>query len=174
MTTQRLTAAAALHLGIPMTESIDAKVAQPAQAELKSWRDVTDAELESLVGHWGTDSRQACLDLAALLKHKNPSHYIPPSTNIRGEATDAEVDAAFQDMGCIGRTESLRYLLAQLLSARAATSTKPVQSSELRVCPRHDYALADENGCAHCNEERADKPAPPQQDTKDALFGMQE
>ena len=62
-----------------------------AQAELKSWRDVTDAELESLVGHWGTDSRQACLDLAALLKHKNPSHYTPPSTNISGEVTDAEL-----------------------------------------------------------------------------------
>ena len=131
MTTQRLTAAAALHLGIPMTESIDAKVAQPAQAELKSWRDVTDAELESLVDHWGTDSRQACLDLAALLKHKNPSHYI-------------------------------------------LLSTKPVQSSELRVCPRHDYAIADENGCTYCNDEKADKPTPPLQGAKDAFHTLRE
>ena len=161
MTTQRLTAAAALHLGIPMTESIDAKVAQPAQAELKSWRDVTDAELESLVGHWGTDSRQACLDLAALLKHKNPSHYIPPSTNIRGEVTDTYIQKVPDK--CDRITWRGNYYGLPI----AAISTKPVQSSELRVCPRHDYALADENGCTYCNGEKADKPTTPLQDTKD-------
>ena len=69
-------------------------IAQPKQTAAVqgapvAWRDVTDTELDSIVAHWGTDARQACLDLAAVIKHKNPSHYTTPQP-AQGDAKDAE------------------------------------------------------------------------------------
>lgn len=41
--------------------------------EVAAWNGLTDAERDSLCTHWRNDGRQLCLDIEAVLKHKNPA-----------------------------------------------------------------------------------------------------
>lgn len=116
MTTQRLTAAAALHLGIPMTETIDQKVARLIALKAEAYYLQGRGQVEhALLAHAEFE--------ASLRSELAPA--AQPVQLIVGEVTDAEVDAAFQGTGWLGRKETLRYVLARFLSGRVATSTKP-------------------------------------------------
>lgn len=44
------------------------------------WANLADREIDVICKHWGTESRQACLDMQAVLKDKNATQPVPPAT----------------------------------------------------------------------------------------------